>query len=205
MFFNIFSIIVLVSALLLIIITNPILCIFVMVLLVFSLSSILLLMSVDYIGLLLILIYVGAIVVLYIFLIMLLNVRLIDLKPRYNHFIIVGFFNGIGILFFMLGLYSDIIMVGIFKEWNFYWLLIVFLNTFSNIMLIGYFIFLMYGWLFLYIGIILLLSIFIAIYISVEDSQVLERKNLFQNKNIQISRIPNIIFYKVKKKRKLKF
>lgn len=75
----------------LILFKNPVHSIYVLILFVSKMSIYLILLGCEFLGLLLMLIYLGAIVVLFIFIIMMLNIKLLILSPILNNYLIISF------------------------------------------------------------------------------------------------------------------
>jgi len=84
-----FYIFLLVSSILMILSNNPIYSVFFLIAIFINTSIIFILFNVDFIGLLLLLVYVGAIAILFLFIVMMLNIK--KVQNDNNTYIIVGF------------------------------------------------------------------------------------------------------------------
>mmetsp|Transcript_60629 Transcript_60629/g.100683 ORF Transcript_60629/g.100683 Transcript_60629/m.100683 type:complete len:120 (+) Transcript_60629:1506-1865(+) len=99
LFFNLFSTFSVLSSFMVVLSRNPMYSILFLILCFCNVSCLLLSMGLEYLPLVLLVIYVGAIAVLFIFVVMMLNIRFSTLKEQSAHFIPIGFFL---ILLFML-------------------------------------------------------------------------------------------------------
>lgn len=78
---------------------NPILAVISLILIYINTSIVFILLGAEFIGLVLIIIYVGAICILFLFVIMLLNSRVLELYTKFNIYVSILFFV-LMILFF---------------------------------------------------------------------------------------------------------
>ncbi len=123
-------------------------------------SLVLLEMGAEFIAILLILVYIGAIAVLFLFVIMLLNIRLVELNLFYINYKSIIFFYS---LFFLL----QIFFLFFFKNINnffiddniVYYLWINNLNFTSNIEVIGILLFKIFYYYFFFLSLILLVAL----------------------------------------------
>lgn len=99
-FYSIFFIIIIFSSIKVVSSVNPLHSILHLILVFFCLAFILLLQQIEFLALVILIIYVGAIAVLFLFVIYMLNIKLIQLNER-NNTHIFGIFCGI-VCFFSL-------------------------------------------------------------------------------------------------------
>ncbi len=167
--FYIFSIFLLLSSTMLILSKNPVHSIFFLVLCFFNTSCLLFLLELEYLPLIFIIIYVGAIAVLFIFVIMLLNIRLSYLRGTNSHFLGLGC---LFLIFFILQVlftlrldisnFSNVnylfiseitfFVQELFKATNWFY-------TETNMKSVGFLIFHEYFFIFVLLGFILLLAL----------------------------------------------
>lgn len=98
--FTIFSTFLILSSFMVILSRNPMYSILFLILCFCSASCLLLSIELEYLPLVFLVIYVGAIAVLFIFVVMMLNIRFSTLKEQNTHFVPIGLFL---LVFFILG------------------------------------------------------------------------------------------------------
>ena len=79
--------------------TNPMHSVFSLVLTFANTSVLLLMLGVEFLALLFLIVYVGAIAILFLFVVMMLNIKIVELRDNATRYVPVGFI--IGILFLM--------------------------------------------------------------------------------------------------------
>lgn len=198
--FIIFCIFSIVSALALILVNNPVHSILFLILVFCNISFILILLNVEFIAIIFLIVYVGAIAVLFLFVVMMLNLKLVVLQETFWRYIIVGISVSLFLLIELFCIFKNINNNFFFffnfkyyyffleKDWNFIY------NTPTNTELLGIYLY-TYGFypLFL-IGLILLIAIIGCIVLT-----------LNQNINIKRQLIYKQLQHDVKSSIKLKF
>lgn len=157
-----------------ILVSNPVLSVLCLVFVFVLASTFIVAIGLDYLGILLLLIYVGAISVLFLFVVMMLNVRQTELNQSLLRFWWLG--GLISIIFFLelilcsLNIWHENLNFFLTDSTNIFWIQIA-LESF-NIELIGEFLF-QYNWDFLVVAILLLLvAVLGPVYVSqIENSQ----------------------------------
>jgi NADH-quinone oxidoreductase subunit J len=91
-FSYIFSILLIATSILLILSRNPVHCIFYFIFCIFNLSGLFLLIHVEYLAVIFLLVYVGAIAVLFLFVVMMLNIKIMDTYELRIRYIPLGLF-----------------------------------------------------------------------------------------------------------------
>ena len=89
---------ILVSALLILIVSNPIHSILLLIITFFGSSILLLILGVDYLAMIFLIIYVGAIAVLFLFVIMMFNIKIVEIKENILRYLPAGFILSILLL-----------------------------------------------------------------------------------------------------------
>jgi NADH-ubiquinone oxidoreductase chain 6 len=87
---NYFSIIAIICGILVIVIKNPIISVLFLIGLFLSISGYLIILGINYIGISYILVYIGAITILFLFILMLINIRISELLNETNNNIPIG-------------------------------------------------------------------------------------------------------------------
>lgn len=197
-FLLILSSLILINAIMIINSKNPVHSILFLVL-VFSLTTgLLIMLGVEFIAMLFLVVYVGAITVLFLFVVMMLNVKIVELNERLLKYLPIGLF--IGIIFFLEIIYlinsnlttqnlnlelfynnshSNLIS-NFLLEFNNYFEV----KSFSNIQQVANALYTKYVYLFLLGGIILLIAMIGAIILTLNQ----KHENKKQNYYIQTTR-----------------
>ena len=84
------SVIIMMAALMVVLSKNPVQAVFFLILVFLGSSVLLLILGLDFTAVIFIVIYVGAIAVLFLFVIMMLNIRLVELEQTYLQYIPLG-------------------------------------------------------------------------------------------------------------------
>lgn len=74
---------------------NPIHSILSLVLAFFNLSILLLILGIEFLPILFLIVYIGAIAILFLFVIMMLNIKLIEILDNTTRYVPIGFFIGL--------------------------------------------------------------------------------------------------------------
>ena len=90
-FFLLFSILIIINALLVIFSTNPIYSIFYLILVFLNGAILLLLSFIDFLSIIILVVYVGAIAVLFLFVVMMMNIKVILLQESLYRYLPLGF------------------------------------------------------------------------------------------------------------------
>lgn len=188
-FFESFMII---SAIMVISSTNAVYSIFFLILVFCNATFLLLLLNAEFLALTIILVYIGAVAVLFLFVVMMLDIKKIDKKEKNMFFflpinIIIGFIMLISIY---LILFKDLTfsLSPINPEYLYFnWVELI--TPLSNIEIIGQYLY-TYGFLyFIQAGLILLLAMIGAIVLTMESGQKMKRQHIAEqtSRNIKNS------------------
>lgn len=178
----IFSIGAIASAFLVISSNNPVNSILSLVLAFINTSLILLIFGMDFLSLLLIIVYVGAIAILFLFVIMMLNIKIIEITDNASRYLPIGVIIGVVFLIEMIYLIQNINpSIEEMKIFEFIDYTNFIQNT--NILTIGQVIFTEYWELFLISSIILLIAMIGAILLTIHHDLNINRQDLFNQIN----------------------
>ena len=125
------------------------------------------LFNIEFISLLLIIIYIGAITVLFLFVIMMLNIQTYK-NVNFHYLIIFFLLSGVLLLIFeeiVLFMNPNSSTVNIYNEWIFL------LDQITNIETVGQILYTYYFPLFLIVGIILLLALIGAVFLTLTEQK----------------------------------
>jgi NADH-quinone oxidoreductase subunit J len=90
------------------------------IMLVFILSSmVFMILGAEFMSLLIFIVYIGAIAVLFLFVIMMLNVKIVELRSLYLKYIYIGIFI---VLFFFFELFLSIYLEFIFIDYKYFYI-----------------------------------------------------------------------------------
>jgi NADH-quinone oxidoreductase subunit J len=186
--FYLFAFIAVISAIMVISAANPVHSVFFLILVFVNTAAILLMLQVEFIAMILLVVYVGAIAVLFLFVVMMLNIRLVELHENVIRYLPIG--GLIGIIFFLeifiiirksdiiLGNNASILVGPVNWAEN--------LHTLTNIESLGNLIYTHYYLYFLIAGLILLVAMVGAIVLTLQKSSF---ESIKQNVHDQVSRL----------------
>lgn len=186
-FFYFFSFLALVSALFVILAKNPIHSILFLVSVFFNVAGLLLLLGVEFLAMLLLIVYVGAVAVLFLFVIMMLNVKIVNTYENLFRYLPIGFFLSFSFLFecylvFDLGLLSyDFLRfecLNVFIDW------VEFVTLATNTSVIGTVLFTYYSFFFIVCGYLLLVSMIGAIVLTLFRRNDVKRQEIYKQMQI---------------------
>ena len=167
----------LLSSLIVITSKNPIHSIFALVVSFANVSILLILLGVEFLGLLFLIVYVGAIAILFLFVVMMLNIKLVELLDNATRYIPIGIL--IGIIFYielslLLPSINEMSSLNSISTFDF-------LNVlpFNNILLIAEYLYTDFGHFFLFASVILLVAMLAAIVLTLSHSINVKRQDLF--------------------------
>lgn len=183
--FYFFSALTIISATCVISSTNPIHSVLYLILVFCSSSGLLILLHVEFLAMVYVMVYVGAIAVLFLFVVMMLNVRLIQFNLNMLKYLPLG--GIVALVFFLeifiiikneLDLNKDDKIDHSYIDWSSN------LETITNIDAIGRLIYTHYFYLFLLSGMILLVAMIGAIVLTMYRRNLVLRQNIYE----QVSR-----------------
>ncbi len=160
---------------------NPIHSILFFILAVCNLSAILLLLKTGFLAFMFFIIYIGAISVLFLFIIMLLNIRILDLKENILNYLPINLTLVATLaLGFITLFYHEITPLELnsnSKVWAEH------LNEITDIETIGLLIYTYYYYFFFVIGLILLIAMVSSIMLTLSHKKLVRRQDLFNQIN----------------------
>ena len=184
---------ILINAAMVILSKNPIHSILFLVLVFVSTTGLLLMLGVEFIAMLFLVVYVGAITVLFLFVIMMLNVKIIELNERLIRYLPMGLF--IGLIFFLEIFYiidstllnteltNSSLSYNILNEYfNFNYNYFE-LKSFTNIQQVGNMLYTKFVYLFLLAGFILLIAMIGAIVLTLNQKFKNKQQDYYRQTN----------------------
>ncbi len=172
---------------------NPVHSIFFLVLVFVCTTGLLLLLGVEFIAMLFLVVYVGAITVLFLFVIMMLNVKIIEFNEKFLKYIPIGIFIGliflIQIIFLIdinLGwgnLNDSFLNSSFFLETKDYFNI----TTLTNIEQLGLALYTKYVYLFLLGGLILLIAMVGAIVLTSQNNKGYYSQDYYKQTNRKLN------------------
>lgn len=188
-FFNLFASLLLISVCMTVFVDNAVYAILFLVSAFFNVMNLLFLLEVDYLALIFVLIYIGAITVLFLFVVMMLKIK-IDSKTSSKYIPVISI---IVFLTLFINILIDNNIITIFTTNNLSllnWFSII--NEISNIKVIGQTMYTTYAFYFVLASIVLLIGIIGSIILSKRSNKNVRRYQLVYQ---QISRnIENAVF-----------
>jgi NADH-quinone oxidoreductase subunit J len=186
-FFNSLSLLSLIAAVCVITAKNPIHSILFLVLVFFNIAGLLILLGVDFLAMLLLIVYVGAVAVLFLFVIMMLNVKISQTFEYISRYLPIGLTISLVFLFeFFLIIEGDFIsctnLSTILLNDFVVWIDIIILTT--NTTIIGTILYTYYCFFFILCGYILLISMIGAITLTLFRRGDLRRQEVYKQTRI---------------------
>jgi NADH:ubiquinone oxidoreductase subunit 6 (subunit J) len=190
--FYIFASLTIISAIMVIRVKNPVHSVLFLILVFCNAAGLLILLEVDFLAMIFLVVYVGAIAVLFLFVVMMLNIKINNIQGNFIKYLPIG--GIIGIIFLLeifLVLESDLIPLlqtsNNLEHTDWYALL----NNNTNIETFGQLLYTYYFYYFLIAGIILLVAMIGAIVLTLKTNNFVYRQQIYQ----QVSRnFNNAIF-----------
>lgn len=200
-FLSLLSLLILINAAMIIINKNPVHSILFLVLVFVCTTALLILLGVEFIAMLFLVVYVGAITVLFLFVIMMLNVKIIELNERFIKYLPIGIFIGLIFLIEVLFLIdsnlttpninllesytnnvTNTLLNNYFITTNNYFEII----SLTNIEQIGNVLYTKYVYLFLLGGMILLIAMIGAIILTLNQKLKNKKQEYYTQTNRQL-------------------
>jgi NADH:ubiquinone oxidoreductase subunit 6 (subunit J) len=184
--FYLFSIVAIISGLMVIRVENPVHSVLFLILTFFNVSGLLLLLEVEFLAMVFLVVYVGAIAILFLFVVMMLNIKITRDSNDLFRYLPIGIIIG---LIFLMEIFlitskdyvplldTNLSSIG-FIEWT------KTINSTSNAEVIGQLMYTYYFYFFLVAGFILLVAMIGAIILTMQAQANVKRQQVFQ----QVSR-----------------
>lgn len=196
-FLPIFFSLILTCSLLIILVSNPIHSVLFLILLFCNIAVLLLLFDVEFLALMLIIIYIGAVSILFLFVLMMLDIQVVNpsLNDWYNYLlfiilVMVSFFSG-----------AFLCTIGFLNKNNLpHYLLtsipwVLIFDNVINIVTIGQTLYTFYFFFFLLAGLALLIGLIGSVFLTFNDTQsTIVDINMFK----QVSRVKNNAVFNIK-------
>lgn len=181
MLFSFLSFLLVFSAILVISAQNPVHSVFFLVLVFFTSAFLLFLLEVEFVSLLFVLVYVGAIAVLFLFVVMMLDIKITKYDKDLLFYIPIGGF--LGVIFFLevfLSLQENLVpfLPSSGREIYTDWFSII--DSMTNLDVLGQILYTYYFFYFLIAGIILLLAMVGAIVLTLNFTQKAKHQFVFR-------------------------
>nr|YP_010007682.1 NADH dehydrogenase subunit 6 [Cyanidium caldarium]QNR39844.1 NADH dehydrogenase subunit 6 [Cyanidium caldarium] len=182
--FYFFSGLSLVSASIVISVKNPVFSVLFLILVFFNVVGLLLLLGAEFLSLLFLIVYVGAIAVLFLFVVMILNLKFIELRSSFFYY---AFFGSLIMAIFLFEIFiilnSDLTFASsYFLERKRIW--VQELYSYTNLQILGNVLYTSYSYLFILSGFVLLVAILGAIILTLYQRSQIRR----QDPNVQVVR-----------------
>ena len=153
---------------------NPIHSILSLVLAFFNLSILLLILGIEFLPILFLIVYIGAIAILFLFVIMMLNIKLIEILDNTTRYVPIGFFIGLIFLWeIWLVFYKEILSLPLIFNENNNFFTTSNIEYLANVLYTEYFLFFIVG------SLILLVAMIGAIILTISHEENIKRQDLF--------------------------
>ena len=175
--FSIFSLLGVLSSCMVIITINPVHAVFFLILVFCFSSCVLLLLTVDFMSIIFVVVYVGAIAVLFLFIVMMLNIKQAQVKESFMRYWFLTF--SLGVVFSSeLFVYFKSNFYNIYSEENISW--IQTLSSLDNIVLLGELLYTEFVFVFLASGLVLLVAMLGTIMLTLHHSYQVRRQQVYK-------------------------
>ena len=175
--FSIVSIIIITSSLLVIISKNPIHSVLFLILVFFNTSILFLFSNAEFLAMVVLIVYIGAVAVLFLFVIMMLDINITKLRQTFLNYLPIGLFVGFIILLELFYVVSQ-------SKLNFVQTSSIDNNISSQILdntkIIGNILYTVYFLLFQISGIILLVAMIGAIFLTIRKREGIKKQNIYK-------------------------
>jgi NADH-ubiquinone oxidoreductase chain 6 len=186
--FYLFSSLTLLSGILVIQARNPVHSVLFLILVFFNAAGLLVLLNLDFFAMIFLVVYVGAIAVLFLFVVMMLNIKLAEINENRLRYLPIGGLLGLLFLFEILLIvdndlipllfYENISALSEYRELNFLdWSNTI--HTVPNIQALGNILYTYYFYFFLLSSIILLVAMIGAIVLTMQKGIRIKRQQVF--------------------------
>ena len=186
--FYLFSSLTLVSGIMVIQARNPVHSVLFLILVFFNAAGLLVLLNLDFFAMIFLVVYVGAIAVLFLFVVMMLNIKLAEINEKRLRYLPIGGLLGLLFLFEILLIvdndlipllfYDNLQAFAEYRELNFIdWSNTI--HTVTNIQAIGNILYTYYFYYFLLSSIILLVAMIGAIVLTMQKGIRIKRQEVF--------------------------
>jgi len=190
MLFFLFSSIALIASIMVINAKNPVHSVLFLILVFLNSAGLFMLLGVEFLAITFIIVYVGAIAILFLFVVMMLNIKLVELNENMLRYLPIGALIGLIFLFeIFLVLENNLVTLNYAIDSNY--LNINWdskLTSFTNIELIGNILFTNYAYLVLVASLILLVAMIGAIILTLYIQTNVKRQDVFKQTSRHFSR-----------------
>jgi len=185
--FSFFSSLTLLSGVMVIQARNPVHSVLFLILVFFNAAGLLVLLGLDFFAMIFLVVYVGAIAVLFLFVVMMLNIKIAEINEKRLRYLPIGGVLGLLFLFeILLIVDNDLIPLLLYNTENFLeFKNLSFINwsenlqTVTNIQAIGNLVYTYYFYFFLMSSIILLIAMIGAIVLTMQKGIRIKRQQVF--------------------------
>lgn len=200
--FYFFSSLALISGVMVIQARNPVHSVLFLILVFFNSAGLLILLGLDFFAMIFLVVYVGAIAVLFLFVVMMLNIKLAEINEKKLRYLPIGGLLGLLFLFeVFLIVDNDLIPLIVskdpqllknlssidFVEWS------TLINNVTNIEAIGQCMYTFYFYFFLLASLILLVAMIGAIVLTMHKGVHIKRQKVFEQNNREFAKTINTV------------
>jgi len=190
--FHIFSSLALISGVMVIASRNPIYSVLFLILTFFNLSCLLFLLNIEFLPILFLIVYVGAIAVLFLFVLIMLNIKLSELKEGMKQYVLISLIFGLIFIFEALTIFNikfvslnfsgspQTIIQDSLLTFNFCFDFSVWCFKPSNTLYLGELFFTSFAYLFIVLGFVLLLAMIGAIVLTLQKKFITRSQEVFR-------------------------
>jgi len=170
---------------------NPVHSILCLILVFFNSACLLIILGAEFLAMLLVIVYVGAVAVLFLFVVMLLHIKLVKVNTLVYRYMPISMIFG---FFFLLELffiiYNDLLFLDIYflpPNISFNYLNFWYSYSLNNILAIGFCLYTKFSFLLIFSGVILLVSMLGAISLTLHKRNDVKKQYIFKQTSVSFN------------------
>lgn len=182
--FEIFAILSIISAAMTIAASNPVHSVFYLIFTFVNASALFFLLGVEFLAVIFLIVYVGAVSILFLFVVMMLNIKLVEWTESLTRFVPITLIIGLVFLSQVTTLLSSFSNTNLLSNGEFIDWIRSFIN-FSNVEILGQYLYTDFSFLFLLCSMILLVAMVGAIILALDHHRQIKRQDLYSQISTQ--------------------
>lgn len=193
--FEIFAILSIISAAMTIAASNPVHSVFYLIFTFVNASALFFLLGVEFLAVIFLIVYVGAVSILFLFVVMMLNIKLVEWTESLTRFVPITLIIGLVFLSQVTTLLNSFSNTNLLANGEYIDWIRSFIN-FSNVEILGQYLYTDFSFLFLLCSMILLVAMVGAIILALDHHRQIKRQDLYS----QISTQSTVNIYDISSK-----
>ena len=184
MLYKLFSILTILSSIMLILTINPVHAVLYLIITFINAAILFLFLGLEFISIIILIVYIGAVAILFLFVVMMLNIKLIEIQENLIRFIPISIIVSLLFFFEIYTILSNIVEYHdrffLLEKWDNY------IFFFTNIYKLAQIFFAHFYFEFLISGLILLIAMIGAIVLCINKNNLFKKQDLYSQINTQM-------------------